>query len=243
MNTYNFFDDVVFIYSNETPDVLKRQKYFEKNNIPVCFLYAENDLDGWCSLQAIHSAYNNNSDTLLIFKDDFIENQWFTNERLMSSIEFMQNNNWDIFCLGYSLFYKDFWNYSKITNNIISHNPSKFNVICYTRHAMKEILLNYEDYIGIVSFEEYISKFINCQTYCICPTLFNTSKSNQFLTGIQYSLTGIKYEFWNKYMYLLIVSIIMFYIKKTIIFKVCLQKSKIDSTLGKNYNDIYKQLL
>ena len=245
MNIYNLFDDIVFIYSNETPHILEKQRYFEKRNIPIQFLYAQNDLDGWCSLQAIQSAYNNNSNTLLIFKDDFIENSWFTEERLLKSIEFMQNNiDWDIFCLGYSLFYQSFWNYSKVTNDIILHSPSQFNVICYTRNAMKEILDNYEDYMGIITYEEYISKFIHCQTYCICPTLFdNTSHRNRFLVGFQYSLTGIKYEFWNKYIYLLIISIIMFYIKRTIISNVSLKNKKIDSNQNNNFNDFYQQLL
>ena len=237
MNTYDFFDDIVFMYSNTSCDLTEKENYFKNHNIPVRYLYTENVLQGWCSLEAIYQAYNNGCDNLLLFQQDFIETNTFSEKVLLNVIKYMQNNeNCDTLYLGYSLFLTTFCDCTKVTNNIIKHNPIKSNVVCYTRKAMKKILDNFEDYIGIVDYDVYIATFINLNNYCVCPMLFETKiRSHRQLSRLQHSFVSINWRFLNKYVFLMIISIVMNYVKRMIVSKISLQNGKIDYYTNNKY--------
>ena len=232
MNTYDIFDEIVFMYSKKSQYKIEKQiDFFQKNNIRVQFVFTEDDPGGWSVLDVVYEAYVNQSNSLLLFKDDFEETFVYSEENLHNAVKYIQfNNDWDLLHLGYSLFST---NYEQISKNIIKYNPHKTGVVCFSRNAMKIILENFEDYIGIVDFDDYVLNYINFTNYCVSPMLFDKcGSSNQMISYIHHYFLSSNKKVFNKYIFLSIVSCIMYFIKLTIISKLSRKNTKIEYLLS-----------
>jgi hypothetical protein len=220
------------MYSKKSQSIIDKQvDFFQKNKIRVQFFCAEDDTAGWSLLDVVYEAYSNQSKSLLLFREDFEETFVYSEENLLNAVKYIQNNNeWDVFHLGYSIFST---NYEQMSGNIIKYIPHKLNVVCFSRNAMRIILENFEDYIGIVDFDDYVLNYVNFTNYCISPMLFDQQgSSNQMISFIHHYFLSSNKKMFNKYIFLSIVSCIMYFVKLTIISKLSKQNTKIEYLLS-----------
>ena len=186
-NLYKFFDDIVCINLDISVDRKKHAEfYFDKLNIPARFLTVKKHKNGGMygcfdsHIQILLDAYNKGHEYILVFEDDFLPTESYSEELVEKSIEFMKtNNDWDIFHLGYSCA-KDtkegistIFSGIKYDDNIVQFNPFCTQALCYNKKSIKKIVESYKEYIGIVHYDMYISTYIDLKNYCIIPMLFD----------------------------------------------------------------------
>uniref|UniRef100_A0A6C0EBS6 Glycosyl transferase family 25 domain-containing protein n=1 Tax=viral metagenome TaxID=1070528 RepID=A0A6C0EBS6_9ZZZZ len=235
-NLYNFFDKIICINLKSRPDRYESATIeFKKLNINnVEFYFAEKSSKGGkygcfeSHINVIKKCYNKGYYNILIFEDDLRPSNFYNIELLNESIEFMKNNNWDIFYLGYFIFNEDatdniILSYNKKTDNIIQYNPCSTHTYCLNKKSMEKILSTYHNYIGIIHYDIYLSNREYFKNYCILPMLFEqhycyeidnetdnliqlaARKSQCFLgdyMNINSNITYLIY-FYNKYYYIL----------------------------------------
>jgi GR25 family glycosyltransferase involved in LPS biosynthesis len=262
MNLYDFFQDIVCINLDISHDRREHARYyFEKIGIPARFLTVKKHKNGGMygcfdsHIQILLDAYKRDLDNILIFEDDFLPTDSYSEENLAKAVTFMQSNNdWDIFHLGYTFFRDNKDGLSTIfdacheTENIIQYNPFCTQALCYSRRAIKTIVENYHDYIGTMHYDMYISTFADLKNYCFIPMLFDQNfyfqHNNECTDAIEYGIRSLfpviaaskinyrmtllkywidKYKKYVSYMYLIIVSILLYIIKSQFI----LQKKNI----------------
>lgn len=208
-NIYDFFDDIVCINLDISKDRRKHAEYFFKQlNIPATFFTASKHKNGGMygcfdsHIQILKNAYYKNLDNILVFEDDFLPTDSYSEENMKKAVDFMKNNeDWDIFHLGYS-FIKDtidgtstIFSANFLTDSIVQYNPFCTQALCYSRRAIKTILDNYKDYIGIIHYDMYISTHIDLKNYCIVPMLFDQNfyfqHNNESTDIIEYLVRSI----------------------------------------------------
>jgi hypothetical protein len=184
-NLYNFFDKIICINLKSRPDRYESSlKEFKKLNINnVEFYFAEKSSKGGkygcfeSHINVIKKCYNEGYYNILIFEDDLRPSNFYNIELLNESIEFMKNNNWDIFYLGYFIGNDDIFDnilisYNIIKNNIIQYNPCATHAYCLNRNSMKKILSTYEQYIETLHLDVYYCDRKLFTNYCVIPLMF-----------------------------------------------------------------------
>ena len=184
-NLYNYFDKIICINLKSRPDrYLSATKEFQKLNINnVEFYFADKSSKGGrygcfeSHINVIQKCYDEGCNNILIFEDDIRPSNFYSLDLLKSSIDFMKNNTWDIFYLGYFIFNDDITDallitYNALTENIIYYNPCAAHAYCLNRNTMQKILLTYNKYIEISHIDVYYSNKEIFTNYCIYPMLF-----------------------------------------------------------------------
>lgn len=190
-NPYLYFDDIICINLETRVDRLEyATDIFNKLSIPVRFYTAKKSIKGsiyGCfesHINIITEAYNNNKNNILIFEDDIIPTETYNIKHIKNAINFMKNNYWDIFYLGYfpinnlqdgdnNLNNRLFINSKRISSNIVKYNPYATHSYCLNRIGMKIILNNYKNFIEKnIHVDIFYSDHIILQSYCYIPMLF-----------------------------------------------------------------------
>jgi len=186
-SVYDFFDDIVCINLDICKDRREKVDYHFKNlNIPIRFLTVHKHSKGGMygcfdsHIQIIKNAYDKDLDHILVFEDDIIPTDSYSEENMKLAINFMkENKDWDIFYLGCS-FIKDTINGLEIVNsshyineNIIKFNPFCTHALCYNKKSIKKIMETYEDYIEYIHYDMYVATYLNFNNYCFVPIMFD----------------------------------------------------------------------
>lgn len=249
----DYFNDIVCINLDISTDRRKHaEHYFEKLNIPARFFTAKKHEKGGMygcfdsHIQILSEAYKKNLDNILVFEDDFLPTPAYSEDKLLKAIEFMKtHDDWDIFHLGYS-FVKDDKNGAFRTifhgnfcnEDIVQFNPMLTQTLCYSRRAIKKIIENYHEYIGIMHYDAFICNHLDFKNYCIVPMIFDQNfyfqHNNESIDGVEYfarfcfpllACTKLnyritllkywynKYKLYNKYIYMIVLSFILYKIK------------------------------
>jgi GR25 family glycosyltransferase involved in LPS biosynthesis len=254
-NIYDYFEDVVCINLDISKDRREHaQKYFDDLNIPARFFITTKHKKGGIygcfesHIKILIDAYERGLNNILVFEDDFLPTSSYSDENLQKAIDFMKSNeDWDIFHLGY-IWVKDntdgistIFNADFCTPDIVQYNPFCTHSLCYSKKAIKRIVETYQDYIGVIHFDMYISSFENFKNYCIVPMLFDQNfhfeHNNQSKDGIEFLARSMfplfassqlnyrmsilkKWMYKNNryaiYVYLLISSICLYLVKSSI---------------------------
>lgn len=196
-SNYNFFDDIITI------DIEEHNKDYFKLNIEL-----------------LKSSYKNDNENILILNNNITTSPSYSVNNLINAIRFMEENKeWDIVYLGYSdISY--ILDSEKIDDNIIKYKSKGTYAICYNKRGIEKILEDnlYEDAIEDgVSYEDYLTNYINLESYCYLPILFLQSnniynKINHNMSIIKYRINSIDYD-----LVLLILSISLYvYVKYNI---------------------------
>jgi len=204
-NLYYFFDKIVCINLRHRKDRYNSAKnLFDKLNIPNVEFYIadKSSIDGRYGcfeshINVIKKAYIQDCNNILIFEDDIRPSIFYNINLLKDSIEFMKNNEYDIFYLGYFPFNKVnsiYLSSEKITKNIISYNPFATHAYCLNRISMKKILDNYKIYIGKIHIDKFYTYNYIFKNYCITPMIFEQI----YCSPIDNSIHGIDEIFCRK---------------------------------------------
>lgn len=261
-NIYDFFDDIVCINICDMKNAKKHiNGMYKKYNISGRFYITQKHPIGdiYCRFNShiniIKEAYNNNMDNILIFEDTVVPSIFYSKELLQNAIDFMKNNNnWDIFFLGYDIIapvdrfntdYKSIFSSIKVSNHIIKFNSSSSYAVCYNRNSMQKILEEYEYYVGIVNYHDFLAAKMNFKCYCITPILFDSNfllksendtinfdiiynkiysliaifKINQYISFLHHKISignTQEYLWFYKYTCVIMITILMNIVKKSI---------------------------
>ena len=256
MGIYDFFDDIVCINLDISTDRRDQSiHYLNKLNIPIKFFTAKKHIKGGIygcfdsHIQILLDAKRRNLNNILVFEDDFIPTASYNEDKLQIAIEFMKNNEeWDIFHLAY-LFIKDdkdgitsIFNGKTYGKDIIEFNPFCTLALCYNKKAIDRILEEYNEYIGIIHYDMYISSYLKLKNFCIIPMIFDQNWNIEYniepadaieyvvrsaypliaYTKLNYNMSLLKYYInmlnirYGKYNVLFIIATILFIIKKHI---------------------------
>lgn len=187
VNIYDFFDDVVCINLDISVDRKEHsQMFFDKFNIPARFYTAKKHPNGGMygcfesHIEILKDAFARNLNNILVFEDDFLPTESYSEEKLQTAIDFMKSNeDWDILHLGYSTLKDDIYGVSTIfhstyySDDIVQYNACCAQALCYSKRAIKAILDNYQDFIGRVHYDMFLSCYMGFTNYCVLPMLFD----------------------------------------------------------------------
>lgn len=228
MNIYNYFDKIYCINLDISID---RKEYvsniFKELNIPVEFYNIKKHENGGLygcfdsHINIIKYAYENNLENILVFEDDIEPTKSYNIENINKIINFMKKNKeYDIFYLGYLAFkdnsknksFSSIFNSKKIENNIYKYNPICTHSICYNRRSYKKILENYDDYIGLIHYDNYIANYLDLNNYCFMPCLFEQKYFKSLNKPLNNTEIIIRYIYNNLYQFHInyIISYIIF---------------------------------
>ena len=195
---YEIFDEIICITLKcnvERQNLVK--KTFKQIGILPTFYVAKKSPRGGrigcfeSHLNVINECYNKGAERILIFEDDVITTPGYSTELINEACTFMKNNqDWDIFQLGYEIydidngFFGELLSYiasEKVgnTQNIYKFFQSTTHSYCLSRSGMR-ILLKYSYYLNnlddeVPHFDVIIkknSKTANYKCYGIAPMLF-----------------------------------------------------------------------
>lgn len=260
-NIYDFFDDIVCI----NLDISKKRKQhcesiFNKFNIPVRYFTVQKHPYGGIygcfdsHIQIVKSAYERGLDNILVFEDDVMLSPSYSEEKLAKAVEFMQySDEWDIFYFGYPFLFETYetgltsiqTHGIKVSKDIWQYNAGTTVALCYSRKAMEAILKTYQDYIGVIHYDQYLVASIELNGFCITPIIFQQNFSLDFnieshnllefvnrnlfyridaILNVTYNASKFHYDFsenvyriYYKYIFLIIVSMLLRIIKKTLL--------------------------
>lgn len=256
-NIYDFFDDIICINLEHRKDRYKKSlDTFQKYNIPVRIkTFKKHEKGGIYGcfdshIKVLKEAYNKNLEYILVFEDDIIVTDYYSEKYIENAINFMKNNKeWDIFYLGFSIIKDSIDSVSTILDaeyideNIIKFNPFFAHSLCYNKKSIKKILDNYQDYIDYIHYDNYIANHLDLHNYCYIPNLFDqdfTNSDNDVSDITEYILREVfskinllhtriiyayyimhkkKYYLYFKYIYLLIIYLFIYAVKKLTINK------------------------
>lgn len=255
---YDFFDDIVCINLTISRDRrMHVENIFQKYNIPGRFFITDKHPYGGLygcfdsHIKVVKSAYERGLNNILVFEDDFTPSPSYSEEKIAKAIEFMRSSDdWDIFYFGYSFMMETYehgvtffpTHGVRVSKDIIQYNAGMAHALCYSRNAMKKIIDTYQDYIGILHYDKYITGSIELKNYCILPIIFqqvfdtkyNIEPQNAMeiiirkilypidtsinftynISKFHYDLTTNAYRRYYKYMFLITTSIILHIIKR-----------------------------
>ncbi len=265
-NIYDFFDDIICINLDISSDRKKHaEHYFNKLNIPARFFTAKKHEKGGLygcfdsHIQILLEAYNNNLEYILVFEDDFLPTDSYSEDKLQSAIDFMKTNeDWDILHLGYSSLRDNKDGFSTIlsgklyNDDIVQYNAFCTQALCYNKQSIKKIVDTYKEFIGIVHYDMYISTYADLKNYCIIPMLFDqnfyfehNNESTDYIevilrnlfpflacTQINYKLSLLKYK-WKDLNFTLIFKYTMLIIFSIILYYVKLRLVMVNESIVK----------
>lgn len=135
----------------------------------------------------------------------------------------------------------------RVSKDIMQYNAGTTHAICYTRKAIRKILDTYQDYIGYIHYDQYLASEIDLKNYCILPMIFqqNFKLTNNIeslhgmevivrnifypidaslnvmykISKFHYDITTNAYRRYYKYLFLIIVSILLNIIKRLLVRK------------------------
>lgn len=183
-NIYSYFDDIVCITLENTVDRKEQcDYYFKKLGIPVRFFIAKKHPNGGMygcfdsHIKVIKEAYYKGCKNLLVFEDDIMPTSSYSENYIKNAIDFMNSNDdWGVFYFGFSFCNvynnKFLLNADYIQNNIIQFNPLLTHSLCYNRNTMKKIIDSYDNFIGKVHYDVFLSKDLGLKNYCLIPIIF-----------------------------------------------------------------------
>lgn len=253
MTIYNFFDDIICINLEHRKDrYIKSLDTFQKYNIPARIkTFKKHEKGGIYGcfdshIKILKEAYEKKLEYILVFEDDIIVTDYYSEKNIENAINFMKTNEeWDIFYLGFSVF-KDsndcvstILDAEYINENIVKFNPFCTHALCYNKKSIKKIVDNYQDYINYIHFDNYIANYLELHNYCYIPNLFDqdfSTSDNDILDIPEYFLRKVvvnntyllntrliylyyityknKYYLYFKYIYLLIIYLCIYTVKK-----------------------------
>ena len=242
---YNYFDKIYCINLEYRKDrYISANNTFNKLNIKnVEFVIVNKSPKGGrygcfeSHINVIKNAYNSEYNNILIFEDDIRPSIFYNLKLLNDSINFMKNNEWDIFYLGYfsiddeNIIFKFKNNNNK---NIVEYNPCSTHAYCLNKQSMLKILNNYHNYINNIHYDKFLSNKI-FKNYIIIPMIFEQyycspidnsieniyeliNRKTQCITGDYLQLNSLLsfiIYIWNKYklnILILCIFIILFFL-------------------------------
>jgi len=224
---YSYFDEIVCITLDTTESRRKHAEgWFKKLGIPAKFFVAKKHPKGGIygcfdsHIKILIDAYKRGLDNVLVFEDDVMATDSYSEELVQKAIDFMKSNSdWDVFYFGYCHVNPHnrqcILNVESINENIVQYNPLLSSALCYNKTAIKKILTNYKEYIGNFHYDHYISIFANLNNYCIVPMImqqnlyleYNIEAANLYDIIIRFLypvIIYIKYEYrWSVIKYYL----------------------------------------
>lgn len=180
-----YFDNIVCVNLATRPDRrMYAIKTFNKLNIPATIVVFQKHSKGGIygcfdsHIQLIKKAYEEGKNNLLVFEDDLSPTNTYSIQHIQRAIEFMRNNQWDIFYFGYFVYNYNInplsFIYAPIvSSNIVKYNPFATHAYCVSRQGMKKILDSYKQYIGRIHYDIFLSKYVSLDCYCYTPMLFD----------------------------------------------------------------------
>ena len=165
--------------------------------------------DGTCQniinnhIYIIKKYHREKKKNILILEDDidFIN---VKNNVLQAKVNFLKNNNWDIFFLGY-IQYPILMSFLIRKNIVKLTNPLGLQAYCLSRKGMKKIL----DFFSKTLDKQYpaqidfiYNKIPNFSKYGICPSIAYQSRSPGIYKTFQEKCIPFKYILFNKLSYL-----------------------------------------
>lgn len=147
-------------------------------------------------IEAITYAYENNLKNLLVFESTTMPTEFY-NEIILCDV-INDNEKWDVLLISCDMF----------------NNPTT-NAVIYNNSAFEKILMEYNDYIGILEYEEYLLKYSELRQCVSVPFLFYKSNAiNWLYTNHDVTM------FLKKYNILVIMCVLAYCIKKCITYKI-----------------------
>lgn len=176
--SFSFFDDIVCISLDIAPERRKHAQYYFNNlNIPAKFHIVKKHAKGGMygcfdsHIQILKDAYDRGLDNILVFEDDVMPTDSYSERLVSKAIEFMKSHNdWDIFYLGHtgsSMLLAEC-----INTNIIKYNALQTHALCYHKRGIIKILQTYQAFIGKIPYDWYLVN-THMKQYCISPTIFD----------------------------------------------------------------------
>lgn len=225
---YKYFDDIVCISLDIREDrrILAKQ-FFQNIDVPANFFIAKRHPKGGVygcfdsHIQILKNAYKRGLENILVFEDDVIGTNSYSEELMQKAIDFMNTNQeWDIMYFSY-LFnsansYHTLLFAPAISSNIVKFDPYTTGALCYSKRGIKKILQNYKQYIGKIPYDHYLPKYCNLNNYCLVPMIFDQNfhlESNiENLDWGEYCMRNILYPLLADSKLLYRVSIVKYYL-------------------------------
>ena len=162
--------------------------------------------DGTCQniinnhIYIIKKYYREKKKNILILEDDidFIN---VKNHVLQAMVNFLKNNNWDIFFLGY-IQYPILMSFLIRKNIVKLTNPLGLQAYCLSRKGMKKILDFYKTLDKPYPIDLIYNKIPNFSKHGIFPSIAYQSRSPGMYKTFQKKCTPFKYISFNKLSYL-----------------------------------------
>lgn len=177
-NPYNFFDTITCMNLVNRKDKFESAKnVFTKLKIPAKFYITEKHKYGgkfgcfYSKYNVVKEAYDNGSETLLLFEDDVIEGNKYNLKYINECVNFMKNNkDWNIFFLGRGMILRDsfyalyvYFIRKQKYKNIFKGAFIDNHALCFSRNGMKRFLDKGKEILNnSKSMEEFINKRIFC---------------------------------------------------------------------------------
>ena len=200
-NPYDFFDEIVCINLKSRMDKRSHsEKVFSELNIPATFYNPNKSPYGGLygcfqsHINVIRKAYHNGSNNVLIFEDDVIPSVFYSEDVINKCIDFMKNNNWNLFYLGYTCSIKSILMPKKINELIYKSNVHCCHAYIVNRNSMKNIINKADYYIKNPNIKKHIDFFL-AEMYDIYYPIKNQFTQNRCLgTDNNYNFYNINYN-------------------------------------------------
>lgn len=188
-NPYYFFDMILCITLENRKDRQESsQAMFSKLNIPAEFFYVQKHPEGGkigcftSHIECIKKAYNAGANNLLVFEDDVRISKGYKKELISYCVEFMKNNDWEMFKFGYGpagYSINKFYGASEIVPAIIQHNGYQTHAYSISKTGMERVLKDYVYHLqlpkkDISQIDVYYENLIpNNKVFAIIPIQFD----------------------------------------------------------------------
>ena len=192
-NLWDFFDGQIYCINLNTRDdrYKSSKKIFEKYDVPVQYFRVNKHPKGGTygcfdsHIKIIRKAYYEGAERVLIFEDDITPTDYLTPNHLEKAINFMENEDWDLFYLGALPNIRSYKSYSTNYSGIYRLRGICTHAYIVNRKTMKQLInLKYE---GTAIDYYYINNFD--KSYALYPTLFFQGLSE----------SDIGYNWWAHY--------------------------------------------
>jgi len=187
MSVFNSFDDTLcIIYDND----IKSVDVFLDLNIPVKFFDNINS-QFEAHINVIKYAQNNKYNCIIVFENNILPLPCYKESIISDILDSTKDEDWDIIYLSRDSFY------NPITNAII-----------YNKTSFDKILEDYNDYIDIVDYNTYVTKYIQLNCFVSSKYIFTKDTIINRLINNEDII-----NFFYKYYGLLLLCIITYLIK------------------------------
>jgi len=177
MWNWKYFDDIVCI---SCKDSIKRRKdcdiIFNKYKIPARYYLVDRHPNGsnhGCfesHINIFKEAYKKGLKKILILEDDIVVSESLTKKNLNYCVNFLENNNWDLFYFGAVPDMRNFYTTKKTSYNKIY----QLNGICTHAYAINEnVIKRYRKLTyNNIPYDYLLRDDIRIKSFAFYPTLF-----------------------------------------------------------------------